>query len=1606
MADEKTTPDTVGDKKKPTDPETGEGISPPITVEGASNPNEVFGVPEEQEGGQPKLKLPEDYPAIPGKTLESNAYDFSAEKEPRRYGIGPDQVHYPDATERPTTVGQDGGFATAGYSVSPPDEEWYGGVVELYKKAAPLVVEIAGPVGTAIVASPFLLSPDPLSKVAYFGLIGSSSSASNALAQRMRMGYGHQEEFSWQENAAAGVVGLVPGLKSTKDMSKMGMIALRAGEGAVLAASESGIRQGLEFKSGDRTYWNVQELFASAGFGGVIGGSLGRLEHGLIKQSYDETPQKALVRALKEKIKDEKKTIKELGEEKAAANVSNLEQLETALEKVNTGDAEQVLKKAIDQLTAEGEKVTTQFQEAAQDILDANNGQPTAPRRSAEATAPTQTVDLSTKEGRRQRMEDWVRDAWQKKKEEALKAAGKEPKDMPAGWEDTALKRVSEDIRAGNNTPDWIDTRELADTLPSTLDRETGEKLDFENDDWPRTGTLLDFLEGQEQSRIPDDIDTPTLKATPEEAEQILDDFVSGKGKRDEIFDEDTGTTKLDDAGDPVKARLLTDDVEIQQLINVIQDTIGKQLEVGSVSREEYMEKVAEAFESNLGPDEAATFKALMNASLDTTDKPLSAQLEELGIRAAAVGTILTHQLGKVRKAANETDWQSDAGQRNDLLVAIMNTIPQFIEHKRIGSAEGRMLNARKYQNDAIEAKYEEALGATEEQLVEDLKLAKDMTPTELTEQVQKFGDVQAVRLLLQALKESPDTESAKKILLDMQQAFQTNASANRNIKAVGKGTVFNKVSNMGSDVLFSNMLSAPITHMKAFLGNAIMMRLLAFQGYVGAKYMATAPWARRGKTKEEWETAAKFWKDIGLSYQNFNSLSFDKVWRATKTAFKTTDSDFVSHFERIGDSAFLMENTGIEGALGQTLENLGQFIDLPGKSMAAIDMFSKQRVAHSMFYAHAYRKWKELPLDGGDVPDFDTFYKSMLNKVFTEDLKIKNEGVIRKEAVLLAEEQNISAADLPAFVETYVAKNWTAETEKFVEYVKRNVKEVAFQGSVGEFDTASNSLEKLWQGGEDQINEHMTPLLRATFFAFMRTGRNIIFEGSSLGSAFMADTPLLQAGTKKIWAKTMQDLESDDPIVAARAKGRMVVSAGIVSAIGAYVSHGVITGREEQNWKKRENLNIATGLGDYQVRVTTPSGEVIGIDYLALEPFASVAAIMADANTIWKTGSEEEKNIANLAVTTALLTVSNNISNKSYFKNIGTIVEILGNQSEETGTYASRKLRSMGSAAVPSWMNTLEYATDDSRRRNDNILHVWQKRIAGIAQTVPPYRDAFGDAVPLHADHKGEKVNSTQAFSWLIPFKWKEQRADVEKYTVTDKDGTRRFNQDVLSKVNINDPEEVRNAAWSILIELDGEYHFNNGVPIIQTLHTPKGSVPVDAINLQKLKHPETGQDAFDRWQEIYSKMEIKRSAVGVEAPLRKSGNIVVQPSVLNIKQAVVLLMQDKQLAREGKELERNRPAGVVLPTFRLEKLNKLMGEWRKAAFIQLYKEFEEAGDTFLSDLYKDSMERRKAASVGNTEEALANPQEAPYQKLLDGNTSEDSEDAELPTIEQLLNK
>ena len=249
----------------------------------------------------------------------------------------------------------------------------------------------------------------------------------------------------------------------------------------------------------------------------------------------------------------------------------------------------------------------------------------------------------------------------------------------------------------------------------------------------------------------------------------------------------------------------------------------------------------------------------------------------------------------------------------------------------------------------------------------------------------------------------------------------------------------------------------------------------------------------------------------------------------------------------------------------------------------------------------------------------------------------------------------------------------------------------------------------------------HDLTLLKTILSPFQRTGRNIIRESLSTTSA-LADVPGIRKFSDQIWAKTAQDLKSGDPIIAARAKGRQIIGAAIIATAWGMAEMGLYQGMIGQNWKKRENVEIGTGLSDYQLRI--PVGdEVIGQGIESLEPFTSVMNIVADCHTLSK-GTMAQQKEAMTALQIVQLVVSNNIGNKTYFKNIGDAIEYITITSESEAAKdakQSRLLKGVFGAAVPSGMNAMSVATDDFRRRSDNMLQLLGKRIAGLAKEVPP---------------------------------------------------------------------------------------------------------------------------------------------------------------------------------------------------------------------------------------------------------------------------------------------
>lgn len=1318
-----------------------------------------------------------------------------------------------------------------------PDYEGFGGFLsEAVDVAGPIAVEIGLPVFTGIVSSPLLLSPEPFSKAYWVGLQASSSTFANLLAQQMRISSGMQKDTSYMEAAAAGAFGLVPGLKTGKDLSTAATVGIRAAESAFMAGGEDLTRQGLQILFEEREGFKPMETLTAVGVGAGLGSGLGRLEKALVSYTPKKDPAAPILRkALQDELKEVKKELQRT-EKRGAVNVEARDKVKQIEDKINAlkTDEERVLQQAIDSLDEAEQKQAQEVAAAAEEFQQSE-----AAKIFKEADEPTVAV--------------------------------KEPE------------------------------------APTTTQKP------------------------QEEVSV--------------EAKEIVDDFMSGGGTRE--VDPETG--KLKDSEDEVKARLLTSDTEKQRLINAVTRAIDadlKNVKGGRVGKLQYLAKVQQELNRRLGKEAGDEFALVMKASQVSDNAQVADAIDQLGVHMAANGAIMVQGFDDVLKFLDGADLNNKE-VLNNAMVSIHKLIPAMMGWKKAGSASGRLLQSRKYEKDIIEIKQEHLKEKLEGNLVSSLKEAKDLNPEQLEQQIKTFGDIQVVKKLLQAVQQAEDISEVKDILIKQQEAFQSKSA-----KAVAKkllnspyepgegGSIYTKVRDIFSDAAYASMLSSPVTHAKVAMSNKLMSGYNVVAGAVGAKYMATVPWSRNGLTRQQFEEAGAFWTKVASSYGNFSEIANKEALRVLKTG----DADLQSHFERIGESALSMERTGLTGAFGQTVENVGRFVDIPGKAMAAVDVRTRLNIAHSMTRAKAEMDYIAAKKAGEDVGTLQDYYDKFVAKVFNESkTKILNEDQVRRKAVLMAEQEGVKAEDLASYIDNFVKDNWNKDTSSFVDYVNRNLKEVTFTEEIGEF-ADPNVIEK----GSKHIESFLKtyPFLHVVLNPFMRTGRNItrgaMASTSSLVSVANATSKIpgvnklkIDRIAERLWSKTAKDLASDDPIVVARAKGQQIVGAGVIlAAIG--LSEGVedvfeFVGTESQDWKKKKNIRAATGMPEYTLRVGK-EGEKVAISLAALEPLNTILSITADMKTL-NNGTVAQREEARGLMEAAALAITNNIANKSYYKNLGDAIKLVTqatDSSEATSRESFKLLKSLGSTFVPSAANTLNYMSDDVIRENNTLLQVIARRMNGLSKLVPPMRDVFGDV-----QTRGFKQRKIGGLALLSPFGVFTQKGSVDKYVDIDSEtGFRTLNIPKITRASVRKeiakdgrtkitPElledayqaKISEAAAAVIVELGGTHHFNGG--------TSKW----EGMDLEEIIHPETQQNAFDRWQELTT--QVKLTTKGKPSKTGKT-----------LKEMIVTISSQTDFKK------RVAPKGALPERFeqedkRLDAIRSIFKGYRDTALGQLQEEY-----------------------------------------------------------------
>lgn len=1452
-----------------------------------------------------------------------------------------------------------------------PDYEGFGGFLsEAVDVAGPIAVEIGLPMFTGIVSSPLLLSPEPFSKAGWIGIQASSSTFANLLAQQMRISSGMQKDTSYMEAAAAGAFGLVPGLKTGKDLSTAATVGIRAAEGAFMAGGEDLTRQGLQILFEEREGFKPMETLTAVGVGAGLGSGLGRLEKALVSYTPKKDPAAPILRkALQDELKEVKKELQRT-EKRGAVNVEARDKVKQIEDKINAlkPDEERVLQQAIDSLDEAEQKQAQEVAAAAEEFQQSE-----AAKIFKEADEPT--VAVKEQEAPKTAIEAKPAEAptFNFKQAEATEDAQISRGNLPElGQLGDLVKFIGiegdvktvDDIRKLMQDPvnkdkllKFLQDNPIEVSHNKALKEQTGEAF-YEITDGNHRYELakmagIDDIPVSNKSAKEIGIqvkEAPTTTQKPQEevsveAKEIVDDFMSGGGTRD--VDPETG--KLKDSEDEVKARLLTSDTEKQRLINAVTRAIDadlKNVKGGRVGKLQYLAKVQQELNRRLGKEAGDEFALVMKASQVSDNAQVADAIDQLGVHMAANGAIMVQGFDDVLKFLDGADLNNKE-VLNNAMVSIHKLIPAMMGWKKAGSASGRLLQSRKYEKDIIEIKQEHLKEKLEGNLVSNLKEAKDLNPEQLEQQIKTFGDIQVVKKLLQAVQQAEDISEVKDILIKQQEAFQSKSA-----KAVAKkllnspyepgegGSIYTKVRDIFSDAAYASMLSSPVTHAKVAISNKLMSGYNVVAGAVGAKYMATVPWSRNGLTRQQFEEAGTFWTKVASSYGNYSEIANKEALRVLKTG----DADLQSHFERIGESALSMERTGLTGAFGQTVENVGRFVDIPGKAMAAVDVRTRLNIAHSMTRAKAEMDYIAAKKAGEDVGTLQDYYDKFVAKVFNESkTKMLNEDQVRRKAVLMAEQEGVKAEDLASYIDNFVKDNWNKDTSEFVDFVNRNLKEVTFTEEIGEF-ADPNVIEK----GSKHIESFLKtyPFLHVVLNPFMRTGRNItrgaMASTSSLVSVANATSKIpgvnklkIDRIAERLWSKTAKDLASDDPIIVARAKGQQIVGTGVIlAAIG--LSEGVedvfeFVGTESQDWKKKKNIRAATGMPEYTLRVGK-EGEKVAISLAALEPLNTILSITADMKTL-NHGTVAQREEARGLMEAAALAITNNIANKSYYKNLGDAIKLVTqatDSTEATSRESFKLLKSLGGTFVPSAANTLNYMSDDVIRENNTLLQVIARRMNGLSKLVPPMRDIFGDV-----QTRGFKQRKVGGLALLSPFGVFTQKGSVDKYVDIDAEtGFRTLNIPKITKASVRKeiakdgrtkitPEvledayqsKISEAAAAVIVELGGTHHFNGG--------TSKW----EGMDLEEIIHPETQQNAFDRWQELTT--QVKLTTKGKPSKTGKT-----------LKEMIVTISSQTDFKK------RIAPKGALPERFeqedkRLDTIRSIFKGYRDTALGQLQEEY-----------------------------------------------------------------
>jgi len=496
---------------------------------------------------------------------------------------------------------------------------------------------------------------------------------------------------------------------------------------------------------------------------------------------------------------------------------------------------------------------------------------------------------------------------------------------------------------------------------------------------------------------------------------------------------------------------------------------------------------------------------------------------------------------------------------------------------------------------------------------------------------------------------------------------------------------------DMPTEYWMNSILSGPKTQMVNIMGNALTQVWTTLEAVAGG--------IASGNTDVVKAVLAS-WSDGEM---------FKEAAKFSKQAFKEQDNllDPSNRAFEEGQRAAITGQRLQEGPLGNivsdsakdSIDKYAQFIRLPSRLLLTSDEFFKQ-----LAYRRAARlKAAMSGIEQGirDPRDLAAHITKTVDGIVTEGGRMMSEEGLVREAGIIADKKGLKGKDKADFIIKYKDDNFNPDSSALMQYAAEEAQYLTFTKELQD-----KTLGKVLQEATNKL-----PYLRLVI-PFVRTPTNI------LKFAFER-TPFVIA-LKEERQKLLTEFNSPDPILRARARGKVVTAGVTMGALVdvAFNNREFITGGGPSNEREKEAL-MATGWRPYSIKI----GDTY-FSYQRLDPLATPLGVVAD---IVETGVREEQDFneswAEHKANALMLALTRNATNKSYLAGIQMWADALG----DPDRYVEKLGRNYAGSFVPNLISQMSDYDTQAIKEARSVADVMKKKL-GFRGSLDTKRNVLGE--------------------------------------------------------------------------------------------------------------------------------------------------------------------------------------------------------------------------------------------------------------------------------------